>query len=156
MLIRLAVELCLIFATCTCLRFQYPLQLFFFSLKYPLEGVVAKSLESCLILCNPMGCNLPGSSVHGIFQGRILKWIAVLSSREVFLTQGSTHVSCTSCTCFLQSLLPCPPSGSGHPHPHISPDTRMIQGPRAPWSLREEGAGLQSTQILEQGAVCWN
>ena len=80
----------------------------------------------------------------------------MLSSRGIFLTQGSTHVTCISCAGFLQSLLPCPPSGSGHPHPHISPDTRVLQGLRAPWSLREEGVGLQSTQILEQGAVCWN
>ena len=29
--------------------------------------------QSCLILCNPMGCSLPGSSVHGILQKRILE-----------------------------------------------------------------------------------
>ena len=28
-------------------------------------------------LCNPMDCNLPGSSVHGILQARILEWVAV-------------------------------------------------------------------------------
>ena len=33
--------------------------------------------QSCWACCNPMGCSLPGSSVHGIFQARILKWIAV-------------------------------------------------------------------------------
>ena len=41
----------------------------------------AKSLQSCLTLCHPMDCNLPGSSVHGIFQARILEWVAMLSSR---------------------------------------------------------------------------
>ena len=35
--------------------------------------VPAKSLQSCLTLCNPMDCSLPGSSVHGILQARILK-----------------------------------------------------------------------------------
>ena len=44
----------------------------------------AKSLQSCLTLCltlcNPMVCSLPGSSVHGILQARILKWIAMPSS----------------------------------------------------------------------------
>ena len=43
----------------------------------------AKLLQSCLTLCNPMGCNLPGSSVHGIFQARILGWVAH------FLLQGT-------------------------------------------------------------------
>ena len=42
----------------------------------------------CLILCNPMYCNPPGSSVCGILQTRLLEWIAVPSSRErIFLTQ---------------------------------------------------------------------
>ena len=35
-----------------------------------------------------MDCSLPGSSVHGILQARILEWVAMLSSRGVFLTQG--------------------------------------------------------------------
>ena len=33
----------------------------------------AKSLQSCLTLCNPMDCSLPGSSVHGLLQARILE-----------------------------------------------------------------------------------
>ena len=33
----------------------------------------AKSLQSCLTLCNPMDCSLPASSVHGILQARILE-----------------------------------------------------------------------------------
>ena len=36
----------------------------------------AKSLHSCLILCNPMDCSPPGSSVHGILKARILEWIS--------------------------------------------------------------------------------
>ena len=37
--------------------------------------------QSCLTLCNPMHHSLPGSSVHGILQARILKWIAIPFSR---------------------------------------------------------------------------
>ena len=37
--------------------------------------------QSCLTLCNPMGCRTQGSSVHGIFQARILEWVAISSSR---------------------------------------------------------------------------
>ena len=36
--------------------------------------------QACPILCNPMGCSPPGSSVHGILQGRILEWVAMPSS----------------------------------------------------------------------------
>ena len=31
--------------------------------------------ESCLTLCDPVNCSPPGSSVHGIFQARILEWV---------------------------------------------------------------------------------
>ena len=36
--------------------------------------------QSCLTLCDPMDCRPPGSSVHGIFQARILEWVAMLYS----------------------------------------------------------------------------
>ena len=38
--------------------------------------------QSCLTLCNPMDCSLLGSSIHGIFQARVLEWIAISFSRE--------------------------------------------------------------------------
>ena len=36
-----------------------------------------KIVQLCLILCDPMDCNLPGSSVHGILQARILEWVDI-------------------------------------------------------------------------------
>ena len=36
-------------------------------------AAAAKSLQSCLTLCHPMDCSLPGSFVHGILQARILE-----------------------------------------------------------------------------------
>ena len=36
--------------------------------------------QSCPTLSNPMDCSLPGSSVHGIFQARVLKWVATAFS----------------------------------------------------------------------------
>ena len=33
--------------------------------------------QSCLTLCDPRDCSLPGSSIHGIFQARILEWVAI-------------------------------------------------------------------------------
>ena len=38
--------------------------------------------HSCLTLCNPMDCSLPGSSIHRIFQARVLKWAAISFSRR--------------------------------------------------------------------------
>ena len=40
----------------------------------------AKSLQSCLLLCDPMDRSPPGSSVHGILQARILEWVALPST----------------------------------------------------------------------------
>ena len=38
--------------------------------------------QSCLTLCDPMDCSLPGSSVHGILQARILEWTAIPFSNK--------------------------------------------------------------------------
>ena len=40
-------------------------------------AAVAKSLQSCLTLSDPMDCSPPGSSVYGIFQARVLEWGAI-------------------------------------------------------------------------------
>ena len=45
-------------------------------------AAAAKSLQSCPTLCDPMDCSLPGSSVHGIFQARVLEWVAIAFSEE--------------------------------------------------------------------------
>ena len=47
-----------------------------------------------LTLFNPMDCSLPGSSVHGISQARILEWVAISSSRGSSQPKDQTHVSC--------------------------------------------------------------
>ena len=50
--------------------------------------------KSCLALCNSMDCSLSGSSVHGIFQARILEWVAMSSSRRHSRPRDQTHISC--------------------------------------------------------------
>ena len=66
--------------------------------------VRALLLQSCLTLCNPMDhslpgygpwdCkesmdhSLPGSFIHGVFQARILEWVAVFLLQGIFPTQG--------------------------------------------------------------------
>ena len=39
-----------------------------------MDGV---NVQSCSTLSDPVDCSLPGSSVHGIFQARILEWVAI-------------------------------------------------------------------------------
>ena len=47
--------------------------------------------------CDPMDCSLPDSSVHGIFQARILEWVAISFSRGFSQPGDQTCVSCVSC-----------------------------------------------------------
>ena len=49
----------------------------------PLHPLKARSyMLSHVRLCNPMDCSPPGSSVHGVFQARVLEWVAISFSRE--------------------------------------------------------------------------
>ena len=56
--------------------------------------VCAKLLHSCPTFYHPMDCSPPGSSVHGIFQGRILEWVAMPFSRKSSLPRDWTWVFC--------------------------------------------------------------
>ena len=58
----------------------------------------AKSLQSCLTLCDPMDCSPPGSSVHGILQARTLEWVAIPFSRGSSQPRDRTQISFSSCT----------------------------------------------------------
>ena len=49
--------------------------------------------HSCLTLCDPMDYSLPGSSVHGIFQARILEWVAISYSWGSAQPRDQTCVS---------------------------------------------------------------
>ena len=53
--------------------------------------------QLCLTLCDPMDCSSPGSPVLGIFQARILKWVAISSSRRSSQSRDGSHASCVSC-----------------------------------------------------------
>ena len=53
--------------------------------------------KSCLTLRDLMDCSLPGSSVHGIFQARILEWVAFSCSRGSSQPRDGSHISFVSC-----------------------------------------------------------
>ena len=55
--------------------------------------VVVQALSRVWLLCNPMDYSLPGSSVHGTFQARILEWVGTFSSRGSSWISGRTRIS---------------------------------------------------------------
>ena len=73
----------------------------------------AKSLQSGSTFCDAMDCSPPDSSVHGILQARILKWVAMPSSRRSSQLRARTQVSCFAGRFFTAE----PP---GKPRPHSS------------------------------------
>ena len=52
-----------------------------------------KVVQSCPTLCKPVDCSLPGSSVHGILQARILEWVAIPFLRGSSQPRAQTQVS---------------------------------------------------------------
>ena len=56
--------------------------------------------QSSLTICDPMDCSLPGFSVHGIFQARVLEWVAISFSRGSSGPRDRTQVSCIVGRCF--------------------------------------------------------
>ena len=56
--------------------------------------------QSCPTLCDPMDCSLSGSSIHGIFQARVLEWIAISFSRGYSPPRNRTLVSLIAGRCF--------------------------------------------------------
>ena len=65
---------------------------------------------SCLTLCDLMDCSPPGSSVHGIFQARILEWVATSFSRGSSQPRDRTRISCISWL-WQEDSLPLAPPG---------------------------------------------
>ena len=112
-----------------------------------LVHMCAKSHQSYLTLCNPTDCSLPGSSVHGILQARILEWVA--SGKGIFLTQGSNPCLLspalaggfftTSIT--LEALLDCSDSQNCSPNQNHLDDLKQTSGP-LPLSFYLERPGV--------------
>ena len=60
----------------------------------------SEAAQSYLTLCDPMDCSLPGSSLHGILQARVLGWVAISFSRGSSRPRDQTQVSCIAGKCF--------------------------------------------------------
>ena len=64
------------------------------SLILPSIHAAVLAAQSCLTLYDPMDCSLPGSSVHGILQARILEWVVIPFSRGSSQPRNWTWVPC--------------------------------------------------------------
>ena len=109
-----------------CQHYVFPYMLFL------VQQVCVLVVQSCLTLYDPLDCSPPGLSIHGIFQARILEWVAIAFSRrssgprdqtQVFCTAGkfSTHWASLKQT-FLNSL----GQKRSYPHP-LLPHTRNLK-----------------------------
>ena len=58
-------------------------------------AAAAKSLQLCLTLSDPMDCSPPGSSIHGIFQARVLEWAAIAFSNRNWQDNSKMYVEKT-------------------------------------------------------------
>ena len=95
--------------------------------------------KSCPTLWDPMDCSLPGSSVHGIIQARILEWGAISSSRGSSWPMDSTHVSCLAGRFF---------TGESESHSVVS-DSLWPFGWYTPWNSPGQNAGMGSLSFLQ-------
>ena len=68
-----------------------------YQMQPPSSSLLCVGAQSHLTLFNSTNCSPPGSSVHEIFQARILEWVAIPSSRGSSWPRDQTRVSCISC-----------------------------------------------------------
>ena len=104
--------------------------------------------QSCPILCNPMDCSPPGSSVHEIVQARLPEWVAIPFSRGSSWSRDQTQVSHSAGRFYccsdnnlstvqetLQGLIPgsetFPGEGNGYPLQYSCLESSMDRGPFA-------------------------
>ena len=80
----------------------------------------APSVSQVRLFCDPVDCSPPGSSVHGVFQAKILEWVAISSSRGSSQPRDQTHGSCDYCI-GKWNLYHC---GTWEAHHDLSPVTR--------------------------------
>ena len=77
----------------TCMFLHIAVCHYFKGLHYIPLCIRAMWLQSCLTLFHPLDCSLLSSSIHGILQARILKWVAMPSSRGSSWPRDGTRVS---------------------------------------------------------------
>ena len=98
--------------------------------------------QSCPALCDPIVWSQPGSSAHGIFQARILEWVAISFSRGSSQTRDQSWVSCIADRLFpiwatREALNPigkqCKAQALESSHPRVRELEQWYKGPETHW-----------------------
>ena len=109
--------------------------------------------QSCPTLSDPMDCSLPGSSVHGIFQARVLEWGAIAFSdyQQIFpdmlLNVGNTFSVLHEC-CGINGVHP-PPATSQACDEALTLSGRVFGG-------GVSGRGFRLDEVLKVGPSWWD
>ena len=94
--------------------------------------------QSCLTLSDPMDCSPPGSSIHGIFQARVLEWGAIALDEEIWELQGQNHLTKAA-------------KGPGN---HLIQYSRHLKGTRD--STKDTGLVNDTAGIRNQSSLLFN
>ena len=116
------------------------------------ESFVHSVAQSCLTLCDPMDCSLPGSSVYEISQARILEWIAISFSRVSSQIRDWTHVSCIFCIGRQILYHPEPPEKPRRAYLTLIEETRENFPERV--ILKESGKGCLWIKMIYRFEYC--
>ena len=90
--------------------------------------------QSCPTLCDPMGYSLSGSSVHEIFQARVLEWVAISFSRGSSQPRDLNRVSCIAGRGFYHLDFPGPSGKSKRENYHVK--VKVTSGSVTPWTVQ--------------------
>ena len=101
------------------------------------RGSESEVAQSCLTLCDPVDCSLPGSSVHGILQARVLEWVAISFSSDLSDPGIKPRSSTLQADAFVSELLGKPGGWKG--------EERVLTGE---WS---SGKGHRTCSLTRQG-----
>ena len=112
------------------------------------EGVTGAYVHAHSVVCDPMECSLPGSSVHGISQARMLEWVAMSFSRGSSCPRDWTHGS--SVSCIGRQVLPAEQPGK-HRRNKIQPWNQPGESPLGAQELiLEEWAGFHTWPLTSR------
>ena len=131
--------------------------------------LINAQLFSHVQLCDPMGCNPPGSSGHGILQARILEWVAIsyfkyllslvfnftyfivhiLPFKKVLKLKRKVSIFCFSQTSKLTDKFHCESLNVKSESHLVRSDSLQPQGLNSPWNSPGQYTGVGSLSLLQ-------
>ena len=107
-------------------------------------------VESCLTLCDPMDHSPPGSSVHVIFQARVLEWVAISPLRVPSQSRDQTCVTCVSCIAGRFFITESP--GKSQYTPSLSPELHQMEF-LVVWLAEQRSSSSSRAHVLSDSVV---